>query len=260
MFSAQNAAFLNSINTPGAATATFTEASNPLGLSINNAFGRLWPANAPFGLRGIGSSTILDPGGLPLAAAPDPQVGGVFAGDLTPRLPSQAMAGALDAGAVGTAFLGHSPDGSARAVFAVVAADGSIVQEHTGRFWAGVGWAHWSEAAHALAVANHSTRETTSRLFAQMAAGADTIETTWHSRRLYAEDPTAVTLRPITAIRLGGDGNPATPPAPAWTPYIPTQPTPSTCPRTRALTAAPRRPNSPTRWLLPRPSGRCLPA
>jgi hypothetical protein len=133
MFSAQNAAFLNSINTPGAATATFTGVSNPLGLSINNAFGRLWPANAPFGLSGIGSSTILDPGGLPLAGAPDPQVGGVFAADLTPRLPSQAMAGALDTGAAGTAFLGHSPDGSARAVFAVVAADGSIVQEHTGK-------------------------------------------------------------------------------------------------------------------------------
>lgn len=131
MFSAQNPAFLNSINTPGAATANFTGVSNPLGLSINNAFGRLWPANAPFGLSGNGTSTILDPAGLPLAGAPDPQVGGVFADDLTPRLPSQVMVGALDTGAVGTAFLGHSPDGSTRAVFAVVAADGSIVQEHT---------------------------------------------------------------------------------------------------------------------------------
>ena len=94
-------------------------------------------------------------------------------------------------------------------------------------FWAGVGWAHWSEAAHALAVANHSNREITSRLFAQMAAaGADTISTTWHGKRLYAEDATAVTWRPITAIRLGGDGNPATPADPAWTPLIPTQPHP----------------------------------
>jgi hypothetical protein len=64
-------------------------------------------------------------------------------------------------------------------------------QTSIGWFWAGVGWAHWSEAALALAVANHSTRETTSRLFAQMAAaGADTIETTWHGKLLYAEDPT----------------------------------------------------------------------
>jgi hypothetical protein len=97
-------------------------------------------------------------------------------------------------------------------------------QTSIGWFWAGVGWAHWSEAAHALAVANHSNRETTSRVFAQMAtAGADTIETTWHAKRLYAADPTAVTWRPITAIRLGGDGNPATPADPAWTPFLPTQ-------------------------------------
>jgi hypothetical protein len=99
-------------------------------------------------------------------------------------------------------------------------------QTSIGWFWAGVGWAHWSEAAHALAIANHSGRETTSRLFAQIAAaGADTIET-WHGKLLYAEDPTAVTWRPITAIRLGGDGNPATPADPAWTPYIPTHPHP----------------------------------
>jgi len=38
---------------PGAVTAGFTGVSNPLGLSINNAFGRLWPANAPYGLGGI---------------------------------------------------------------------------------------------------------------------------------------------------------------------------------------------------------------
>jgi len=57
-------------------------------------------------------------------------------------------------------------------------------------------------------------------------AGADTIETTWHGKRLYADDPAAVTWRPITAIRLGGDGNPATPADPAWTPYLPTQPHP----------------------------------
>lgn len=90
--------------------------------------------------------------------------------------------------------------------------------------------------AHALAVANHSTLETTSRLFAQMAAaGADTIETTWHGKRLCAGDPTAVTWRPITAILLGGDGNPATPADPAWTPHTRPSPTPSTWPRTRSF-------------------------
>ena len=133
MFSAQSAAFLNGVNNPQAVTANFTGVSNPLGLSINNAFGRLWPANAPNGLEGIGTSTILDPNGVPLAGAPNAQAGGVFAGNLTPRLPTQEMSGALNAGAVGTAFLGHSPDGSTRAVFSVILADGSIVQAHTGK-------------------------------------------------------------------------------------------------------------------------------
>src|SRR5215472_2695666 len=133
LYTAQSPAFRNGINNPAAATASFTGASNPLGLSINNAFGRLWPANAPFGLQGIGTSTILDPGGIGLAGAPDAQAGGVFAGDLTPRGPAQLVPGALNAGAVGTAFLGHSPDGSTRAVFCVVLADGSIVQEHTAK-------------------------------------------------------------------------------------------------------------------------------
>ncbi len=133
MYSAQNPAFLNSIHNPGAATAGYTGVSNPLGLSINNAFGRFWPANAPYGLSGIGSSTILDPTGEPLAGAPNAALGGVYAGNLTPRLPAQVIPGALKTGAVGTALLGRSPDDSKRAVFAVVCADGSIVQEHTGK-------------------------------------------------------------------------------------------------------------------------------
>src|SRR6185369_11643743 len=92
---------------------------------------RLWPANAPYGLSGIGTSTIVDPGGEPLAGAPNQNTGGVYAGNLTPRLPNQVIPGALDSGAVGTALLGRSPDGSTRAVFAVVCADGNLAQEHT---------------------------------------------------------------------------------------------------------------------------------
>jgi hypothetical protein len=122
---------LQSCNT--AASAGFTGVSNPLCISINNAFGRLWPANAPRGLHGIGTSTILDPDGAPLAGAPNLQAGGVFAGNLTPRLPTQLLPGALNRGAVGTAYLGRSPDGSTRAVFSVVLADGSIVQAHTAK-------------------------------------------------------------------------------------------------------------------------------
>jgi hypothetical protein len=131
MYSAQNPAFLNSINNPLAPTANFTGVSNPLGLSINNAFGRLWPANAPYGVAGIGSSTILDPPGEPLKGAPNPTlIGGVYAANLSNRMP-QVIPGALHTGAVGTALLGRSPDGSGKAVFAVVCADGSIVQEQT---------------------------------------------------------------------------------------------------------------------------------
>jgi hypothetical protein len=131
MYSAQSSAFQNLIHNPGAATARYTGVSNPLGLSINNAFGRIWPVNAPYGLEGIGSSTIDDPSGEPLAGAPDPLLGGVYAGNLTPRMPAQLIPGALNTGAVGTAFLGRSPDGSTKAVFAVITADGAVVQEHT---------------------------------------------------------------------------------------------------------------------------------
>jgi hypothetical protein len=136
MFSANSPFWLNSKNNPSANTASYTGVSNPLGLSNNNAFGRLWPANAPFGDRGIGSSTILDPTGLPLKGAPNPLIGGVYAGSLTNRdvvaaPQTQVIRGSLSAGAVGTAFLGPSPDGSCKAVFSVVTADGAIVQEHT---------------------------------------------------------------------------------------------------------------------------------
>jgi len=43
----------------------------------------------------------------------------------------QVIPGSLSSGAVGTALLGPSPDGTCKAVFAVVTADGAIVQEHT---------------------------------------------------------------------------------------------------------------------------------
>ncbi len=131
VFSAQNAAFLNSVTTPGAVTANAPGVSNPMDLSINNAFGRLWPANAPRGLGGESSESILDPGGMPLASAPNSRAGGVFVGVATNRQPAQVITGGLTAGAVGTAFLGRALDDPARAVFAVVTADGAICQAHT---------------------------------------------------------------------------------------------------------------------------------
>ena len=137
MFSANSPNWLNAVNNPHANTASYTGVSNPLGLSNNNAFGRLWPANAPFGDAGVGSSSILDPNGLPLKGAPSPVIGGVYVGDLTNRdrvevpYTPQVIKGSLSAGAVGTALLGPSPDSTCKAVFAVVTADGAIVQEHT---------------------------------------------------------------------------------------------------------------------------------
>ena len=137
MFSANSPHWLNGVNNPCANTAAYTGVSNPLGLSNNNAFGRVWPANAPFGDAGIGSSSIDDPTGLPLAGPPNNLIGGVYAGSLTDRnvvtTPPQVQVipGSLSTGAVGTALLGPSPDGSCKAVFAVVTADGAVVQEHT---------------------------------------------------------------------------------------------------------------------------------
>jgi hypothetical protein len=62
-------------------------------------------------------------------------IGGVYVGKLTNRdkvvAQPQVIQGSLSAGAVGTAFLGPSPDGTCKAVFSVVTADGAIVQEHT---------------------------------------------------------------------------------------------------------------------------------
>jgi hypothetical protein len=137
MFSANSPGWANSINNPSAITRQDTGVSNPLGLSNNNGFGRIWPANAPFGLDQFGSSSILDPTGLPLNGAPNALIGGVYVGNQTNRnavtTPSQPQVtpGGLNTGAVGTALLGPSPDGTCRAVFIVITADGAIVQEHT---------------------------------------------------------------------------------------------------------------------------------
>ena len=129
LYTAQAPAFLNRLTTPGAVTADLPAVSNPLGISLNNAFGRPWFANAPAGSPGDGTETVLDPDGRPLANAPSESAGGVFAGARTNRS-KQLVAGAMSRGAVGNAFLGATPDASGRAVFAVATADGAIVQIH----------------------------------------------------------------------------------------------------------------------------------
>jgi hypothetical protein len=149
IYTAQTETYLNQTHSSSARTAGFTAAAGPRYLSINNAFGRPWIANAPLGLHGEGSESVVDPDGKPLANAPSDEAGGVFAGVRTPRqsvaksmrtglfaslwnrTPSgQLTRGAVSSGALGTAFLGASPDGSGFAVFAIVTGDGAIVQAH----------------------------------------------------------------------------------------------------------------------------------
>ena len=130
LFTAQSPAFLNSIHSPGATSAAYPSVSNPIGISINNGFGRLWFSNTPYVAQKIGTESIVDPTGEPLNNAPSKLVGGIFAGDITNRSP-QLAPGALSSGGVASALLGMSPDGSKRAVFAVLTADGSLAQAHT---------------------------------------------------------------------------------------------------------------------------------
>lgn len=149
LFSAQSPPFLNARFNRGARTATEAATSGPRYISINNAFGRPWIANAPLGVGGAGSLSVVDPAGAPLANAPSDDAGGVFLGAATARrqvakgmastligkalnyrASGQLTPGAIAQGALGTAFLGASPDGSGLAVFAVATADGAIAQVH----------------------------------------------------------------------------------------------------------------------------------
>ncbi len=130
LYTAQSPTFMNRVSDPGSDTAGMPAVSNPLGISVNNGFGRPWFASAPTsGRADIGVETVLDPDGRPLADPPSERAGGVFAGALTNRAP-QRQQGALRAGAVGNALLGASPDASNRAVFAVATGDGALSQVH----------------------------------------------------------------------------------------------------------------------------------
>jgi hypothetical protein len=129
LFTAQSPAFVNRVYNPGATTADWPPVSNPTGISINNAFGRPWFTSVPLGSRGAGTQSVIDPDGRPLDGAPNKVAGGIFAGDLTNRAP-QMTPGTMSTGALATALLGKSPDGSGRAVFAGLHTDGSVVQVH----------------------------------------------------------------------------------------------------------------------------------
>jgi hypothetical protein len=204
MYSAQSPNWRNGFYNGTAVTADQTGVSNPLGLSINNAFGRLWPANAPDGLAGPGTSSIDDPDGRPLKGAPNATTGGVYFGDLTGRQPAQIIPGALAKAAVGTAFLGRSPDGTGRAVFSVVVADGSIVQEHTAKALDGLAPAgtvqplvgrSWVDDSRSEDNAEHPGRRPTPRLGAVVNYEPDLV--------LYVSQPFDDSIKAIE-LEIGG--------------------------------------------------------
>jgi hypothetical protein len=128
VYASNSPSFVNSRFEPQAATATEMSVSLPLGISLNSGNGRPWIANAPKGAMGNGTITVLDPNGAPLAGAPDPVAGGIFSGNQTNR--NAASTHGLTSGAVGTAIISKSSDGTTKAVFAAAEADGSVVQVH----------------------------------------------------------------------------------------------------------------------------------
>ena len=127
VYTANNAAFLNSVYHPTLVTANLTGAALPTGISLNSGNGRPWFANAPTGAAGDGTITVIDPNGAPLQGAPSVVAGGIFAGDETNR--SAASTHGLT-GTLGLALMTKSSDLSGKAVFAAINADGSIVQVH----------------------------------------------------------------------------------------------------------------------------------
>jgi hypothetical protein len=129
LFSANSPAFLNRTYNPGALTAEWAPMAGPTGISLNNAFGRIWVTSMPSAPTEAGIQSILDPDGRPLNGAPSKMAGGVFTGGLTNRVP-QLVPGSMEAGALATAHLGKSPDEGGRAVFAGLHADGSVIQLH----------------------------------------------------------------------------------------------------------------------------------
>jgi hypothetical protein len=129
VYTAQTPHFLNRVYNPRAVTAALPPVARPTAISINNAFGRPWFTSMPGGLRAPGMLAVVDPDGRPLSRAPSTVAGGVFSGTATDRLP-QFIEGSMTSGALALALVGRSPDGDGRAVFAVLHADGSLVQVH----------------------------------------------------------------------------------------------------------------------------------
>lgn len=125
IYTANSPAFVNGIKNPHAVTRELPAVSLPLGISINNGFGRPWFANAPLGSTGPGTITVEDANGEPFVGA-NREAGGVFFGDAGR---STAPTGrSLSSPALATTLLTRAPDGSGRSIFIAALADGSVVQ------------------------------------------------------------------------------------------------------------------------------------
>jgi Di-haem oxidoreductase, putative peroxidase len=195
IYANQDAPFLNSVNSPAAVTAALPSASLPLGISLNRGFGRVWIANAPTGVSGPGTITVDDPSGAPLAGAPFPVAGGVFSGDGTNR--SAASTEGLDHGAVATALLTKSPDGTGKAVFLAAEADGSVVQVDVLKGVDGLAPAGTFSPLSDLSVA--ATQSTDAGTITRVGLAFNWVPT----RIAYVTDPLA---NRVVALDLGDDG------------------------------------------------------
>ena len=90
------------------------------------------------------------------------------------------------------------------------------------RFWPGPIWVTWNEIAEKSALAHHTDLARTAQLFALLAISfADTTIAFYDAKYHF------LIWRPITGIREGGFGTPATAGDPTWTPLLGTAPDPS---------------------------------
>lgn len=195
LYTAQSPAFVNGLNNPQAVTAALPAVSYPLGISINNAFGRPWFTGAPQGADGPGFESVTDPDGRPLAGAPSKVAGGVFYGNQTNRSP-QIFLGGLGAATLGTVLLGKSPDQSGRAVFAVLMADGRIAQVHVEKGVDGLAPGGTIRPLSALSPKDGDSTE-------QMAIRAGMVFNWVPDRIIYVADPLG---NAVVALTLADDG------------------------------------------------------
>ena len=107
---------------------------------------------------------------------------------------------------MGTAFLGPSPDGSCKAVFAVVTADGAIVQEHTLKGLDGLAPRGTVHPRHGQSWASPIQR-VEPRLGAIMNPYVDPVKTPGVALQLFVSEPFNNTIAVINLLIVGPGGN-----------------------------------------------------